>query len=426
MNTKQKLYERPYYKWVVMGTCVLMIFVALGFCSSNKGLYLGAITSALHIRDGLFLFSDSCRYIATAVLNLFFGYFVIKIGLKRMIAVGFAALIGFCAIYATANTVGVFYLGGVCLGIGLAWTTTSVVGYAIGKWFPENYGTIMGIVLASNGLGTAISTQIVSPIIHNEAFGGFGYRRAYLLTAVILAVVAAIVLALFRQEPTEASAVAVKKKKRGRAWSGMTFREAAKKPYFYIALVLIFLTGACLQSVSSVATKHLEVVGLDKSFIAVAFSLYALMLAAAKILTGVLFDKCGLRATLTISYVIAVVGVSMLALCTATSYTLATVYELIIAYAMPLETVALPLIAADLFGQKEFSKFMGFFVSVNTAGYAIGAPLTGMAFDAVGSYRPALFTIAGIMLVVTVVMQFVLTKAGKVRTAILEKEAELQ
>ena len=406
-----------------MAVCFLMVFTALGFCSSNKSLYLGAITSALHIPDGLFLISDSCRYVATAVLNVFFGALIAKFGAKKLIAAGFAALIGFCVIYATAESVGVFYLGGICLGVGLAWTTTSMVGYAIGRWFPENYGTVMGVVLASNGLGTALSTQIVTPIIHDETLGGFGYRRAYLLTAVILAVTAVIVLSFFREEPPNGLQVPIKKKKRGRAWSGVTLKQAAKKPYFYVALVAIFFTGASLQSVSSVATKHLEVVGLDKSFIAAAFSLYALMLAAAKILSGLCFDRFGLRVTLIISYTIAVAGITMLSMVTASSYTLATVYELIIAYAMPLETVMLPLIAADLFGQKDSARIMGLFISVNTAGYAVGAPITGAAFDRLGTYKPVLLVLAGLMLTVAVVMQFVLTKAGKDRDAICAREA---
>ena len=37
------------YMWVIIVTCFIMEFVALGFCSSNKSLYLGAITEALNI-----------------------------------------------------------------------------------------------------------------------------------------------------------------------------------------------------------------------------------------------------------------------------------------------------------------------------------------------------------------------------------------
>ena len=39
--------NKPEYKWVILFTCCLMVLVCLGFCSSNKGLYLSAITEAL-------------------------------------------------------------------------------------------------------------------------------------------------------------------------------------------------------------------------------------------------------------------------------------------------------------------------------------------------------------------------------------------
>ena len=55
----------------VVAACFCMICVCLGFCSSNKSLYLTAITEALGIKRSLFSVSDSCRYVATALVNLF-------------------------------------------------------------------------------------------------------------------------------------------------------------------------------------------------------------------------------------------------------------------------------------------------------------------------------------------------------------------
>ena len=57
------------YQWVIVALCFLMVFVALGFCSSNKSLYLSPVTEALGIRRSLFAISDSIRYISTAVIS---------------------------------------------------------------------------------------------------------------------------------------------------------------------------------------------------------------------------------------------------------------------------------------------------------------------------------------------------------------------
>ena len=77
------------YKWIILVLCVLMNFVCLGFCSSNKGMYLTAITEAWGMPRSLFSINDSCRFIASAVVNLFFGALIYRWGIRKMVAVGF-------------------------------------------------------------------------------------------------------------------------------------------------------------------------------------------------------------------------------------------------------------------------------------------------------------------------------------------------
>lgn len=47
------------YKWVIVTLSFTMVFVCLGFCSSNKGIYLSAITEAFGIKRSLFSINDS-------------------------------------------------------------------------------------------------------------------------------------------------------------------------------------------------------------------------------------------------------------------------------------------------------------------------------------------------------------------------------
>ncbi len=67
-------------KWTNVALCALVIFFGLGFCSSNKSLYLKAITEALGFKRSDYALATSCRFIATAVINIFFGYLVKKFG----------------------------------------------------------------------------------------------------------------------------------------------------------------------------------------------------------------------------------------------------------------------------------------------------------------------------------------------------------
>ena len=411
--------KKPDYKWVIMVLGMLTTFTALGFCSSNRSLFLKAITGALGIPRSLYSISDTCRYVSTAVLNIFFGRLISKWGERKMLAFGFLSLIVFCLLFSVADGVWLLYLAGLFLGTGLAWTSTTIVGFFVGKWFKENKGTIMGIVLAANGLGSAVSSQVLTPIIHNEAAGGFGYRNAYRLIALIVLVVGAVVVAFFKDTPDAQQRAPEKsgKKKRGISWDGISQKEALRKGYFYAASVCVFLMGATLQSISGVAQAHLEDVGMDTSYIALVFSLHGLCLASAKILAGVSYDHLGIRRTVLICNLAAVVSMLSLSFVTAESYGLATIYEIVFAFAVPMETVMLPLLANDLFGSKDYARMLGLFVAVNTAGYALGSPAVNLVYDATGSYKNILQVLSLIMAVITVCMQLILRRAEQERLA---------
>jgi MFS family permease len=400
------------------------VFTALGFCSSNKGLYLSAITEALGIKRSLFSINDSIRYISSSLVNLAFGVLISKFGARKLIGAGFVSLIISTLIYAYAENIFLFYAGGMFLGIGLCWTTTTMVGYVVNRWCKEHKGTIMGLILCSNGLGGALAAQIVTPIIYDQSTS-FGYRNAYKLVAVILLVVGIVVVSLFRDAPGLTPSKEAKKPQKP-VWNGVTFAEAIRKPYFYGAALCIFLTGASLQGVTGISSAHLSDVGIDAAYLATTVSVHSLVLAGAKFLTGFLHDKLGLRITMVYCYIAGVIAFVCLALSnpTASGRTLAMVYSIFSSLALPLETIMLPLITGDIFGQASYAKMLGLFVSVNTAGYAVGAPLTNVVFDIFGSYAPVLYVLSGVLVIAMIAFLVILKVVDKEKKAIEAKLAE--
>lgn len=191
-----------------------------GFCSSSRGVYITAITEALDISRSTYSLSDTFRYVTTTICNTFFGVLIAKLGARKMIAAGFAATIISTLLYAFGNHVVYFYIGSIFLGLGVAWTTTTMVGAVVRKWFAANRGSVMGAVLAANGLGAAVALQIVTPIIHS---GTFGYQNAYRLVAMILLVAGTLIVVLFRNEPKKAPEGQAQQKKSA-AEAGPVFR----------------------------------------------------------------------------------------------------------------------------------------------------------------------------------------------------------
>ena len=415
------------YKWVVVGVCFLTIMISLGFCSSPGSLYLDVVPGVIGVSRTAFSLMNTVRFIANAIVNLFFGFLVHKFGTKKLMCAGVLSLAGAMALSATATNIYMFYLAGALLGIGFSWTGTTMIGCVINKWCKENRGTIMGAVLAANGIGGAISVSWLGTIIEK---GGANYKNAYFIAGAAVLIVGVVILIFMREEPKNYKKelpVLHKKKGRGRAWVGIDFDKAKTMRLFYIAAICIFFTGFCLQGVSGVAKAHMKDVGLDPQYIIFVMGFHSIALAGFKFLTGILYDKCGLRITTSVCSLAGAVVMFLLAIITASpaGMVIAVIYSVFSSLALPLETIMLPIYAADLFGERSFEKVLGIFVSINVTGYAIGGPVVNLFHDIPalgGSYRPILFICAGIMVLVTVTMQFVVAKMDKIKERIIAEE----
>jgi MFS family permease len=418
------------YSWVIIALCFLTVCISLGFCSSGRTMYLTAITDALNIKRSAFSLGDTLRYITTTILNLFFGTLIVKFGEKKLICAGFVCLISFTLINSFAEHLIFFYLSSILLGTGLSWCTTSMMSYVVSKWCNEkNRGTVMGAVLAANGLGGAMSAQILSPIIFEEG-NPFGYRNAYRLVAVILAIMLLLIILFFKDKKSEDESAPVRKtrKARGGGWVGMEFSEAKKKPYFYVAIISVMFIGMSLQGLGGIATPHMYDVGLSKPLVANISTVSSILLMSSKFLAGFVYDKTGIKITMNAAFIASFFSLLCLVLVSNTTLGIVIAFVRVVfsVIALPLETIMLPLFASELFGNKCFAKTVGVFTAACTAGFAIGAPFGNLCYDIFGNYNVAFIVFACLMLFVTVAMQFVVRAAHKDRKIIEEREASYE
>ena len=411
------------YSWVIVALCFIAVCTSMGLCSSGRTMYLTAITDALNIKRSAFSLNDTFRYVTTTVMNLFFGTLVNKFGTKKLICAGFVCLISFALINSFAEHLIMFYIGGILLGIGLSWTTTTMMSAVVNVWCKKNKGAITGAILAANGLGGAVAVQILSPIIFEEG-NPFGYRNSYRIVALVLAIVLALIIVFFRERPkgAEKTLVPLKKtrKARGTGWTGMDYEVARKKPYFYLALLCMMFTGMSLQGLGGISTPHMYDLGFDKGYVATLMTISSLSLMGSKFLAGFMYDKTGIKITMNVCLLSSFV--SLITLVTLTNTPIGRVIALVriifAAIALPLETVMLPLFASELFGNKSFAKIMGIFSAASTAGFALGAPFANLCFDLFGNYNVSFIVFGVLMLFVTVTMQLVVRSAHRDRKII--------
>lgn len=402
--------------WVTVVCCFLLIFTCLGFSSGPKPFFMDVVPDALGVGRSEFALNDTARYVVNAVMSLFFGAFVIKLGIKKMMAIGFALLISSQLVYATADNVLMFCAGGALLGAGLTFTSNTLASYIVKRYVQKNTGTILGFVMAANGLGSAIATQIVAYYIEQSPTG---YKNAYYAIAVALAVVAVVVLLLYKEDKTVPLVAPARKRAIGQDWIGFEYKQGLMRPYFIPVCFLIFLTGFVLAGVNGIAKAHWRDVGIQD--VATIWSVHSLALMGGKFITGYIYDKKGLRFTLLVGQIAAITVLLALVFSANTplGIALAWYYSIFSAVSLPLETIGVSLVAGDIFGNKEFSKFLGIMTALNYAGFALGSPIINLVYDKVGTYVPAILVSVGLMAVVAIGFQFVITKAHKDRDAIL-------
>ena len=103
----------------------------------------------------------------------------------------------------------------------------------------------------------------------------------------------------------------------------------------------------------------------------------------------------------------------------------AMIYGIISSLAQPLETVIIPILVGDLFGQKSFNKILGIFITINTAGFALGSPVINFVYDKLGSYKMAFLACGIMMILVILLMQFAITMGHKLRKDVIESSEPL-
>ena len=406
--------KKTFYPWLIFGTCFLMIFVALGFGSSTKGTFLTAVCGQLGLDRAKFTVNDSLRFLTTGIMALFLGKTVEKIGLRRMAGLGFLFLTASFTVYSFAGSYAMFYLGGALLGAGLCWTTTSMVGYIVENWFTNGKGTVMGILLAANGLGGLASEFIVTRLIYGADLqleaADCTWRTAYRVIAAAFLAVGILAFLVIRDKPSDVGLAPLgagmkKKKKRGLDWEGIAPADVYRKPYFWISAVSVFATGLVLQSLSNISKPYMYDVGLEKSFVVYVFAAHWLVLMIAKTVSGISYDVFGMRKTHFLCCIAAAGSMLALFFLTKESTVLSFVYSFVSSFGMPLETVMIPLTVSYLVGKKAYKSVFGCFYALNMFGYALGVPLANLFYEKQGTYKNVILIMMILILSVTVAQQ---------------------
>ncbi len=397
--------KRFRYSWVIVFICALLMFLS-GFVGGYQGQWLSAVTEGLNLSRTAFSLSNTCRFATSAIMNMVFLFVFHRLGVKKTLTLGFVFSIAAFVLYSTAHKVWMFYVAGTVFGMGLSLGFGSIISILLKQWVRKGFGTLMGVVMSCSGLGAAVGVQVMSPVLFQEG-NPLGFRDAYKLCCLILIVAAVAVIALAKENKeseTNAAKVSASVKKAAGT--------VASKGFMFFVVICVFLCNALLMGINSIYAAHMRDVGINEKTVTWATSTLSVMLILSKTSVGVIFDKWGLRLVLIICQMATIIGFALMTFMNAQADNLAIIFAIVFPFALPLETIVVPLIVEGIFDRSEYIKVLGYTTAASNIGFAVGPLIVNKVYDAAGNYLPAIYVCMGLMAVILVAFQIVITIAN--------------
>ncbi|MDE0282942.1 MAG: MFS transporter [Gammaproteobacteria bacterium] len=286
-------------------------------------------------------------------------------------------------------------------------------------WFERRRGIALGISLSGFGVGAMLVPVVAQLMIDN-----YGWRMAYAgFGAAVLALALPMVVFVLRESPAEMglkpdgrpagnagddnSVVSVAHSGDGGIKStpavpGLSCREAARTRSFWLILVSFMLVGIGITSVIAHLVPLLTDRGVAPADAALYMSSLALGLIAGRVLAGFLMDYFFAPYVAACFLLGLLAGIVILASGTAGVPVFAA--AVLVGMATGSEISEIAYICSRYFGPRAFGLIYGLMFSAFQLGSMAGSPLMGLYHDHAGNYAGALWVVAALVAVGTVLI----------------------
>jgi sugar phosphate permease len=398
-HQKRRLF---YGYWVVAGSfALLFLFAGAGFYSFS--IFIMPLEDEFGWSRSAVMLAMSIYMILHGVTGPFVGHWTETYGPRRVMTI-FALLSGVAFVLVSFTfSLWYFYLAYAVLSIATTGIGFIPISSVLARWFVRNRGTAIGFSMVGIATGGLVMAPLVGAIIPR-----FGWRGAFVFMGALVWVVALpVTLLVMKGNPAEMGLLpdgdlpdAERASDAQATWTDAGGTEPAEKgwplgaamrsgTFFWLAATFFIGPLAQMGMLQHQAPLTVEA-GFPRELASTAVGLTAGLGGLGKLFFGWVSDKIPIRNTVMLCF--GLQAVSVLVLLNAGSMATVWVYVALFGFSMGGMIVLLPLMVSHFFGLTNFGAIMGMVSLVLALGNAVGAVLSGVIYDSLGSYHYAMIT----------------------------------
>ena len=403
-----------HYAWMIVAIATIMQMVGASIRMAF-GVFIDPLSSIFGWGQGDITLAYGINSVVTAFASPAAGWMGDRFGARKTMALGSAMFIVGMVVTGIIQELWQFYIAfGVILGIAQAIFLVPLLP-GVMRWYRRQLGWGMGILMASWGIGPAITAPLMGyMLVHLE------WQGTFWVTAGASAVIMAILIYLYRDSPADIGVSPygtlpgesfkveiVIDKVRARTWASYM-----KKTSAYYNMSSIHFLGCVGHAVILVYLIPMAVrEGIDLVAAATILAVMAAVSVPSRFIVPVLAEKVGVRTIMAVFYFLQ--GITVIMLFWTHEHWMFYLFALVFGIGYGGESGGFPILNRRYYGHAPQGSPYGFQMLGAGLGMALGGWIGGVVFDISGGYGWAF------------VISIVASLAGMVSIMLLEPADEL-
>ena len=395
------------YRWIILAVCFFTITFTNGLTLGGLVVfdrellnYLSEVTGGEILRQELKL-KDAITLWSTAVFAFIAGIIIDRVGVRSLMVSGMFLLSATFYFYAKSDSLADMYIIHIFQGIVLSVSGMVINVVLISKWFNDNRGLAIGVLLAGTSVGNGIFPQINTYLL---TISDGDWRQVMMWLALIPLAYAPILFALIKEKPedveTNEDNEAKNDFKASSIEGGFTLQETLMSSNFWFLSVMAFCTFYSILAMIGHVFLMLDGEGYSPQISATGVSIIFIGGFIGKVISGKLAEIIGRK-------IVLVGGVAMM-LAGSLLIVSSIFYKnpLLIWIGLTLYGTGwgglytlIQLLVADLFGLIAIGKIMGVINIIDTIGGGLGPIITAVIYDSTQSYLLPFLVISALLVI---------------------------